>query len=90
MRPLETRGFRWWRSSRNLPARAPPLHSPAFMPAPRLSWGARGCGKAHRGHQRKEARPSTRSHSCRRPGFAGAPAITAIISRLATQRGPRR
>ncbi|KAJ1129563.1 hypothetical protein NDU88_007931 [Pleurodeles waltl] len=60
------------------------------MPAPRLSWGTRGCGKAHRGHQRKEARPCTRSHSCRRPGFAGAPAITAIISRLATQRGPRR
>ncbi|KAJ1152302.1 hypothetical protein NDU88_005077 [Pleurodeles waltl] len=64
-RPLETRGFRWWRSGRNLPARAPPLHSPAFMPAPRLSWGTRGCGKAHRGHQRKEARPCTRSHSCR-------------------------
>ncbi|KAJ1104317.1 hypothetical protein NDU88_001729 [Pleurodeles waltl] len=44
-RPLETRGFRWWRSGRNLPARAPPLHSPVFMPAPRLSWGARECGK---------------------------------------------
>ncbi|KAJ1185822.1 hypothetical protein NDU88_002609 [Pleurodeles waltl] len=41
-------------------------------------------------HQPKEARLCTRSHSCRRPGLAGAPAITAIISRLVTQRGPRR
>ncbi|KAJ1148841.1 hypothetical protein NDU88_001665 [Pleurodeles waltl] len=89
-RPLETQAFRWWRSGRNLPARAPPLHSPAFMPAPRHSWGARWCGKAHRGHQPKEARLCTRSHSCRRPGLAGAPAITAIISRLVTQRAPRR
>ncbi|KAJ1174861.1 hypothetical protein NDU88_000152 [Pleurodeles waltl] len=38
------------------------------MPAPRHSWGARGCGKAHRGHQPKEARLCTRSHSCRRTG----------------------
>ncbi|KAJ1204519.1 hypothetical protein NDU88_008296 [Pleurodeles waltl] len=60
------------------------------MPAPRHGWGAGGCGKAHRGHQPKEARLCTRSHSCRRPGLAGAPAITAIISRLVTQRGPRR
>ncbi|KAJ1208362.1 hypothetical protein NDU88_003748 [Pleurodeles waltl] len=41
-------------------------------------------------HQPKEARLCTRSHSCQRPGLAGAPAITAIISRLVTQRGPRR
>ncbi|KAJ1198128.1 hypothetical protein NDU88_001972 [Pleurodeles waltl] len=41
-------------------------------------------------HLPKEARLCTRSHSCQRPGLAGAPTITAIISRLVTQRGPRR
>ncbi|KAJ1141643.1 hypothetical protein NDU88_007971 [Pleurodeles waltl] len=44
-RSLETRAFRWWRSGRNLPARAPPLHSPAFMLAPRHGWGARSAVK---------------------------------------------
>ncbi|KAJ1108409.1 hypothetical protein NDU88_005785 [Pleurodeles waltl] len=102
-RPPGARGFRLWRSGRNLPAWAPPEHSLAFMPAPRLSWGARHNGdhiEARNAIKRPAERPpgargfrlwrsgrnlpawappSTHSHSCRRPGSAGAPAITATI-----------
>ncbi|KAJ1123545.1 hypothetical protein NDU88_002014 [Pleurodeles waltl] len=39
-RPPGPRDFRLWRSGRNLPAWAPPKHSLASMPAPRLSLGA--------------------------------------------------
>ncbi|KAJ1176150.1 hypothetical protein NDU88_001433 [Pleurodeles waltl] len=41
---------------------------------------ASGCG-ARAGTFRPGPHPSTHSHSCRRPGSAGAPAITATISR---------
>ncbi|KAJ1154634.1 hypothetical protein NDU88_004733 [Pleurodeles waltl] len=62
------RGFRLWRSGRNLPARAPPLHSPAFMPAPRLSWGARDYGN------QIEARNAKRPALALARIHAGAPA----------------
>ncbi|KAJ1190479.1 hypothetical protein NDU88_007217 [Pleurodeles waltl] len=77
------RGFRLWRSGRNLPARAPPMHPPAFLPAPRLSWGTRDYGN------QIEAKNAKRPALALARIHAGAPAQPGRPPLRQSYRGPK-